>query len=98
MRSEQGRPPCPGWSGGHPPPEASRKEEIEHSGQHKVPDLTPPPAPEREEAQREEPRVKPRNRVILNEHCQEKEGTGDSSAEQQFTRQRPGLWGAASTR
>ena len=97
IRSDQERSPCSGSSGVQPPPEASSTEEIEHSGQHKVPDLNPSPVPEREEAQLDEPRVKPRNRVILNEHCQDKEGTGDSSAEQQFTRQRPGLWGAVST-
>src|SRR5690348_16710922 len=98
IRSDQERSPCSGSSGVQPPPEASSKEEIEHSGQHKVYNLNPSPVTKREEAELDEPRVKPRASVVLNEHGQEKEGTGDSSAEQQLTRQRPGLWGAASTR
>jgi hypothetical protein len=66
-----------------PPPKASSVEEVQYSSQHKVPNLNPAPLTKRELAQQMYPRIESRDSVVLNEHREEKEWTGDGSAEQQ---------------
>src|SRR5215471_6288014 len=83
--SNQEWPPCSGPSRVQPSPEASSVEQVQHSSQHKVRNLNPAPLTKRELAQQMEPRVEIRDSVVLNEHEQEKEWTGDGSAEQQYS-------------